>query len=128
MVDGDSDRRVFQAAEASALDRIQAGRVAISRWRNGGAPSPTQVGRILAHARAEYSLTPACEITVEGNPENFGARRLAHLCAVGVNRFSVGIQSFDDESTTLPDAGTRPRQPGRRSRPPSIRAGRSTWT
>jgi oxygen-independent coproporphyrinogen-3 oxidase len=59
--------------------------------------TPTQVGRILAHARAEYSLTPACEITVEGNPENFGARRLAHLCAVGVNRFSVGIQSFDDE-------------------------------
>lgn len=63
----------------------------------GGTPStfaPASIGRILEHAAAVFPVQADCEITLEANPgtmdrENFGGYRDA-----GVNRISVGVQSF----------------------------------
>jgi oxygen-independent coproporphyrinogen III oxidase len=65
----------------------------------GGTPSllaPADVARILAACRASYAVDPDAEVTLETNPETAAADRLAGFLAAGVNRFSFGVQSFDD--------------------------------
>lgn len=63
----------------------------------GGTPSifaPASIGRLLAEVAAAFPLQDGCEITLEANPgtadrENFHGYRDA-----GVNRISIGVQSF----------------------------------
>ncbi len=65
----------------------------------GGTPSllsPAQVEALLAALRARYGLAPAAEISLELDPASFDERRLAGYLQVGVNRVSLGGQSFDD--------------------------------
>ena len=65
----------------------------------GGTPSlltPEAVARILDACRRRFAVDPAAEITLEGNPESVTPSRLAGYRAAGVNRLSLGIQSFRD--------------------------------
>ena len=55
------------------------------------------VHAILAEISNYYDIRE-CEITVEGNPENFSADYLNSLHQIGVNRVNAGFQSFSDES------------------------------
>ena len=83
------------AAEASAA----AGRRVGSVYLGGGTPSlfsPGAVGRLLEGIGARLNLAPDCEITLEANPGTVDGARLAGYRAAGVNRLSLGIQSFDD--------------------------------
>jgi oxygen-independent coproporphyrinogen-3 oxidase len=66
----------------------------------GGTPSllePAQVARIIEAAGKYYALAADAEITLECNPGTVTGGKLAALRAVGVNRLSLGVQSFDDE-------------------------------
>jgi oxygen-independent coproporphyrinogen-3 oxidase len=68
-------------------------------YLGGGTPSlltPGQVGDLLAALGRRYGLAPAAEISLELDPASFDQRRLAGYLAAGVNRVSLGGQSFDD--------------------------------
>lgn len=70
----------------------------------GGTPSmltPDQVGGIIEVVRQNYALTPAAEITLEVNPATADLAKLAAYRELGVNRLSIGMQSFDDGMLTL---------------------------
>ena len=65
----------------------------------GGTPSllsPDAVDRLLTGFRTLLPLSPEAEITLEANPGTVDAGRFAGFRAAGVNRLSLGIQSFDD--------------------------------
>jgi oxygen-independent coproporphyrinogen-3 oxidase len=66
----------------------------------GGTPSLMQgetVDALLAAIRMRLPLQPDAEITLEANPGTAEAAKFAAFRAAGVNRLSLGIQSFDDE-------------------------------
>ncbi|RJS94478.1 radical SAM family heme chaperone HemW [Salinisphaera sp. Q1T1-3] len=64
----------------------------------GGTPSlfsAAAIGEILAALDAGPGLAADCEITLEANPGTTEYGRFVDLAAVGINRVSLGIQSFD---------------------------------
>ena len=58
-------------------------------------PTPLLI-EIISTAKESFSLPPNAEISVEANPETLDAEKLKALREVGVNRISIGVQSFDD--------------------------------
>ncbi len=71
-----------------------------SLFLGGGTPSlfsPEAIERLLTGIRQQLSLTPDCEITLEANPGTVEYRRFAGFHHAGVNRLSLGLQSFSDE-------------------------------
>ena len=75
------------------------GRPVISVFIGGGTPSlmaGSTVGALLDAIRARVRLWPEAEITLEANPGTVEAERFAAYADAGVNRLSLGIQSFDD--------------------------------
>lgn len=76
------------------------GRPVISVFIGGGTPSLLSAGgvdRLLSDLRALLPLVGDCEITLEANPGTFEAERFASFRASGINRLSIGIQSFAPE-------------------------------
>ncbi|MCK6429462.1 MAG: radical SAM family heme chaperone HemW [Burkholderiaceae bacterium] len=75
------------------------GRRIVSIFVGGGTPSllsAAGLDRLLSDVRALLPLEADCEITLEANPGTFEAAKFAAFRAAGVNRLSIGIQSFDD--------------------------------
>jgi len=75
------------------------GRRLHSVFIGGGTPSllsARAIDRLLAGIRARLPLTPDTEITLEANPGASDAERFAGYRAAGINRLSIGIQSFDN--------------------------------
>jgi len=67
----------------------------------GGTPSllsPAHVERVLAEVRRSPGLREDAEVTLEANPGSSGIARLAGYRSSGVNRLSLGVQSFDAET------------------------------
>ena len=67
----------------------------------GGTPSlmdPAIVESIIDAAAGHWDLAADVEITLEANPNSVEAARFADLAHAGVNRLSLGLQSFDDEA------------------------------
>ncbi len=65
----------------------------------GGTPSlmePATVAALLEAAGTHWSLADDVEITLEANPSSVEAGRFAAFAEAGVNRLSLGVQSFDD--------------------------------
>jgi oxygen-independent coproporphyrinogen-3 oxidase len=95
------ERRYVEALVAdleSVLPRVWGRRVG-TVFFGGGTPSlfaPESIDAILAAARARVPLAVDAEVTLEANPGTFEAQKFAEFRAAGVNRLSVGIQSFDD--------------------------------
>ncbi len=82
----------------SALPLIW-GRPVVSVFFGGGTPSlmsPAAIDELLAAFRALAMLSPEAEITLEANPGTVEAEKFAGFRAAGVNRLSLGIQSFND--------------------------------
>jgi oxygen-independent coproporphyrinogen-3 oxidase len=74
------------------------GRRLTSVFIGGGTPSlfaPESIDRLLSGARARLTLEPDAEITLEANPGTVEAARFRGFREAGVNRISVGVQSFD---------------------------------
>ena len=81
--------------------RLLSGRRLTSIFFGGGTPSlmePGTVAAIIAAAREHWPATDDVEITLEANPNSVEAARFADLAAAGVNRLSLGLQSFDDSA------------------------------
>jgi oxygen-independent coproporphyrinogen-3 oxidase len=67
----------------------------------GGTPSlmdPATVDALISAALRRWPATDDIEITLEANPNSVEAARFADLSAAGVNRLSLGLQSFDDNA------------------------------
>jgi oxygen-independent coproporphyrinogen III oxidase len=79
---------------------LPAGVKASTLYLGGGTPSllePHLVGRIIESAIRFYRLAPDAEITIEANPGTINRVILAAFRSAGVNRLSLGIQSFLEE-------------------------------
>ena len=80
-----------------ALPRVW-GRRVHSVFFGGGTPSlfsARSIDAILTAARARLALAPDAEITLEANPGTVEAEKFQAFRAAGINRLSLGIQSFD---------------------------------
>ena len=76
------------------------GRRIESVFIGGGTPSlfsPEALDRLLQGIRQRLPLRPDTEVTLEANPGTFEQARFREFRALGINRLSIGIQSFDDE-------------------------------
>ncbi len=84
------------------LDRVVPqvwGRRVHAVFIGGGTPSlmsPVALDRLMSEVRARLVLEADAEITLEANPGTVEAERFAAYRALGINRLSLGIQSFDD--------------------------------
>jgi oxygen-independent coproporphyrinogen-3 oxidase len=83
------------AAPARSVDTIYFG---------GGTPSllaPEQLRRIIDAVRARFAVAPAAEITMEMNPATVTPEKLTAFRAIGINRASFGVQTFNDRDLKL---------------------------
>ncbi|MFZ2449439.1 MAG: radical SAM family heme chaperone HemW [Methylovulum miyakonense] len=102
-VKGDTPERAYIEALLQDLARDLA-TYAISRPVNsifigGGTPSlfsPESFGRLLDGVACQVPLADAVEITLEANPGTFESHKFAEFRSLGINRLSIGVQSFQD--------------------------------
>jgi putative oxygen-independent coproporphyrinogen III oxidase len=95
------EARYIQAlvADLEAALPLIWGRPIVSIFFGGGTPSlfaPESVDRLLSDIRARLPLEADAEITLEANPGTFERDRFKAFREAGVNRLSIGVQSFDD--------------------------------
>jgi oxygen-independent coproporphyrinogen-3 oxidase len=106
--DFNSHERRDEIPEARYVDALLAdlefalpaiwGRRVHSVFFGGGTPSlfaPEAIDRILAGVRSRVPLVPDAEVTLEANPGTFERARFAGFKSAGINRLSVGVQSFE---------------------------------
>lgn len=82
---------------------LAGGRQVETVFFGGGTPSlcpPSLVGRFLAGLAGRLPLAPDAEITLEANPGAIEHGSFAELAAAGVNRVSLGVQSFQPRLLT----------------------------
>ena len=82
---------------------LAGGRPVETVFFGGGTPSlcpPSQVGRFLTGLAARLSLAPDAEVTLEANPGAIEHGSFAELAAAGVNRVSLGVQTFQPRLLT----------------------------
>jgi oxygen-independent coproporphyrinogen-3 oxidase len=82
----------------SSLPRVYGRRIA-TVFIGGGTPSlisPASIDRLLIAVRTRLPVDPQAEITLEANPGTFEAEKFRGFREAGVNRLSLGVQSFDD--------------------------------
>ncbi|HIY69159.1 MAG TPA: radical SAM family heme chaperone HemW [Candidatus Alistipes intestinigallinarum] len=89
------------------LDRQRAylgGEPVRTRYFGGGTPSlcpPELLERLLEHAARNFDCTQVEETTLEANPDDLTPPYLDALRRIGIDRLSIGIQSFDDDCLRL---------------------------
>ena len=69
----------------------------------GGTPSlfrPSSIKYLLDHIKSKTSHSPDIEITLEANPGSAEAEKFCGYKEAGVNRLSIGVQSFNDKNLT----------------------------
>jgi len=107
--DFNSHERTGILPEAEYLNRLMLdvegalpsvwGRRVMSIFIGGGTPSlfsPQSIDALLSGVRARLALDPQAEITLEANPGTVEAARFRGFRGAGVNRISIGVQSFDE--------------------------------
>jgi oxygen-independent coproporphyrinogen-3 oxidase len=83
-------REIVRAPQSSA-DTLYLG---------GGTPSLLSLeglGRLLSEIRSVFRLPPSAELTLEANPRDLDLQGYRAIRDLGVNRVSLGVQSFDDD-------------------------------
>ena len=99
---GEMDEAAYLAALIADLEAALPqiwNRPVISIFIGGGTPSLMRAetaDALLAAIRMRVPLHPGAEITLEANPGTAEAAKFAAFRAAGVNRLSIGVQSFDD--------------------------------
>ncbi len=81
------------------IQRYEVTRPLHSIFIGGGTPSlfaPESFERLLRGIEQRLTLTPNIEITLEANPGTFESQKFAEFRTLGINRLSIGIQSFND--------------------------------
>src|SRR2546421_10069901 len=98
---GDVPEQAYVEALVSDLETALPdvwGRRVTSIFFGGGTPSlfsAAAIETLISAFRARLSLAADCEITLEANPGTFEAEKFRGYREAGVNRLSIGIQSFD---------------------------------
>jgi len=75
------------------------GRRIIAIFIGGGTPSlfsPESIAILMSELRARLNFAPDIEITLEANPGSVDTQKFAEFREIGVNRLSIGVQSFND--------------------------------
>jgi len=88
-------RRTYLPNPAAPLETIYFG---------GGTPSlltGEELSRIFAAIQENFTVAPQAEITLEANPDDLTAEKLAVLAASPINRLSIGLQSFHEPHLRL---------------------------
>jgi len=88
-------------ADLAHESRLLPGKKLTSIFFGGGTPSlmePATVAALVETARSHWAASDDIEITLEANPNSVESARFADLAAAGVNRLSLGLQSFDDSA------------------------------
>jgi oxygen-independent coproporphyrinogen-3 oxidase len=100
--------RLIEDLYAAAVWAAQAGvelpRRVDSVYLGGGTPTvlaPELIAQLFAAMRSEFDFASDAEITVECAPGQLSDAMLAALAAAGVNRASLGVQSFIDAETRI---------------------------
>ncbi|MCX7150775.1 MAG: radical SAM family heme chaperone HemW, partial [Rhodocyclales bacterium] len=99
---GDDSEAAYLAALIADLEAALPqiwNRPVISVFIGGGTPSLMRAATadaLLAAIRMRVPLHPGAEITLEANPGTAEAAKFAGFREAGVNRLSIGVQSFDD--------------------------------
>lgn len=98
------DHETWQAGLLADMRReaeVAGGETLTSIFFGGGTPSlmpPALVARLLEEAERLWGFDAGIEITLEGNPSSIEAANYAELASVGINRASIGLQAFDNET------------------------------
>ena len=98
LLDEDLKRR-YVAALTEEIGRNGDGSRVDSIFFGGGTPSllaAGEVARVLAACRGAFDVAPDAETTLEMNPESCRADYASALIEAGIDRVSLGVQSFDD--------------------------------
>lgn len=102
-IDGGPDLKA--GYQAALLREIQESGISLDRPRldtiffGGGTPTtlaPAQLTKLVEAVKAAFDLNPAAEITIEANPGTLSLDYLRELRRGGINRLSIGVQSFND--------------------------------
>jgi len=79
------------------------GRTVTSIFIGGGTPSlfsPAAIARLLAGVKQRLALSEHAEITLEANPGTLESEKFIGFRQAGVNRISIGVQSFQQQKLT----------------------------
>ncbi len=95
-----------EAVEASILKEIALRSSEINEavqtiYFGGGTPSilaPEAINKMLQAIKTHYAISSDPEITLEANPDDITAEKARAWKRMGINRFSIGVQSFADEN------------------------------
>jgi oxygen-independent coproporphyrinogen-3 oxidase len=88
------------AKEAEAEKGYLGGETVHTIYFGGGTPSLLEIsdlGFLISELRKSYPVAPDAEITLEANPDDVTKERVRDWKRLGVNRLSIGIQSFFEE-------------------------------
>ena len=88
------------AKEAKAEKDYLGGETVHTIYFGGGTPSllsPHELQLLLETIRSDYAVSPEAEITLEANPDDVVPEKVQAWKTLGVNRLSIGIQSFYEE-------------------------------
>ncbi len=100
LLDDDLKARYVDALERDIRRAAEPHTRADTIYFGGGTPSllrPDEVARLVQACRDSFAVAPDAEVTLEANPESATRHALDGLLAAGVNRLSLGVQSFRDE-------------------------------
>ncbi|MFN2424668.1 MAG: radical SAM protein, partial [Cryomorphaceae bacterium] len=89
------------AREAELRAEELKGQTVKTLYFGGGTPSlmtKEQLGAIIQSIRGQCTLAEDLEFTFEANPDDLKPGKTAELRALGANRLSIGLQSFDDDT------------------------------
>ncbi len=84
---------------ATEMPRVW-GRTISSVFIGGGTPSlfsSSALDKLLSGIRALTALSPIIEVTLEANPGTFEQEKFTDFRQLGINRLSIGVQSFNDQ-------------------------------
>lgn len=105
-----ADLRHMDALIAAMHDELELrrdylhGEAVTTRYFGGGTPSlckPAIIHGLLEHAARLFDCSKAVETTLEANPDDLAPEYLDSLREAGIDRLSIGIQSFDDACLKL---------------------------
>ena len=89
----------YVAALIAEIGRRAGGEAVDTLFFGGGTPSrtePAHLQRIVEALRAGYRIEPEAEFSIEANPEDVTPDTIEFWRSLGVDRLSIGVQSFND--------------------------------
>lgn len=94
------DRMIASITKELTIRKDELNQVVETIYFGGGTPSllnSDQLSGLMAHLYSNFELSPETEVTLEANPEDLTLEKAREFASLGINRLSVGIQTFDND-------------------------------